>query len=224
MTANDAVASRATLKLALRTWRWQVMRADDDASTSWSLFGLWDLLAMIEEIATRALSGGPVDRDSLALRLQVFGREELPEARRTAQVAILTSAEIRDLIEGAPGYEVGRVIPWPSDSARLDEEVNRLVVTAGTVSFLSSEVMREREQLSDSQRSRFIRQALGFVAGSMSLSDAQMELNVRWLLKGISGLDSGDRRWLCAAADLVFWGAAFLTAAIDDTLGSDFAG
>ncbi|HEX9774773.1 MAG TPA: hypothetical protein VGB83_04240 [Actinomycetota bacterium] len=189
------------------------MRVTDDGALDEvpGAFGLWDVLAACEEIASWALLDREIDRDALSFRLGIFRADELASARRTIQVVILTAAEVRALIEDTSRADAGR--PWPPDPAQLDEATTALTEAARSVAFLPARAARSPETPAEAQR--VVTRAMGLVAGTISLSDAQLELNVRWLGDALDGVDDERRRLLQDGADLVFWAATLLLAACE---------
>lgn len=185
---------------------------DTQGSTS-GFFGLWDLLAIIEEVAAWALSEEPIDREALRLRLGVFRPGELLSARDTLRIVLLTTAEVRALLEGASIFDEAHPVAWPPDPSRLVEETQRLIAAAEKLAFLPGSEPEEADGPGEAHHA--IRRVLGFVAGSIALSDAQLDLNVAWLNEALATLGPPERRRLQNATDVVFWASVVLLVAAE---------
>lgn len=185
-----------------------------EAGARSGFFGLWDLLALSEEVSTWALLGHAIDRDAIRLRLGVFPGEDLPLARNTLQVLILITTEIRAVLEDAGSLDQAPSVRWPPAPLQLEEEAERLIDAAENLSFLPESGYGEPD--GPNQAHHAVRRVLGFVSGSIALSDAQMDLNVTWLSEALATLGPQERRRLQNAADVVFWAAAVLLAVLGD--------
>ncbi|HEX9775966.1 MAG TPA: hypothetical protein VGB83_10360 [Actinomycetota bacterium] len=179
------------------------------------LFGLWDLLAACEEVASLALLDRPIDPDVLRLRISVFRPQEMPEARHTLQILILAVAEIREMLHEIGAVEASAPTPWPPEGPDLDDAVGAAIAGADALALPSP----AGGAGAPATAGQFLTRALGFVAGVISLADAALELSVRWLDDNLSGLDRERRELVREAVDVVFWAAAVLLATIERELG-----
>lgn len=167
--------------------------------------GLWDVLAITEELATVALLSTRVaDEKTLRARLEKLDDAVLPTVLQTARAVTVTSFELRGLLEEVPG---GKAETAPSveslerDSALLLAAAERLTLVPGRESHDPAVLAEARN---------YTQQALTFIAGVVALaSSSKADLNTD-LTAALLQMPVEQRRWMRGALDLVFWAAACL--------------
>lgn len=175
-------------------------------------FGLWDVLGAVEEVALAALTGDLIDERDLELRLRIFGDGELPDVLYTTRVVVLAAAETRRLIGREDVVAPGSLL-W-SNANELEELASSAVANNLTN-------VDRPNTLSMVNHARLTRQVLGFIAGSVALMEARLELSVQWVAEALSALDEEERAQLQCAAEVVFWAAVFLISASERRARTD---